>query len=74
MMTIALYDALLEAGVSREAATRAVENLAYADQVVTKADIADLKADLAELESRLVRGGVALAGIIIAAVTLLVKL
>ena len=46
MTTTALYDALLEAGVSRETATRAVEGVVHLDQVTTKADLKDLEVRL----------------------------
>ena len=46
MSTTALYKALIEAHVSEDTAERAVEGLAYAREVATKTDLAELKTEL----------------------------
>ncbi len=82
MSATALDKALLEAKVSEETAEKAVEGLAVAHDVATKTDVAELrtelKTDIAELEVRLVKWNiatnVATAGLIIAAVGLMIKL
>ncbi len=51
MSTTALYKALLEAKVSEKTAERAVEGLAFADNIATKADLAGLKTVVAELKA-----------------------
>ncbi len=48
MSTTALYKALIEAHVSEDTAERAVEGLAYAREVATKTDLAELKTELKE--------------------------
>ena len=53
MSTTTLYDALLEAGASRETARRAADGVAQADQVATKADLALLGEKVAEMETRM---------------------
>ena len=53
MSTTALYKALLEAKVSEKTAERAVEGLAFADNIATKADIAKLEAVITRLEDKL---------------------
>ena len=64
MSTTALYDALLEAGASRETAKDAAEGLANVNQVATKADLANLEA---RLTWRIMSG----IGIILAAIAVL---
>ena len=69
MSTTALYKALIEAHVSEDTAERAVEGLAYAREVATKTDLAELKTelkqDIGELRVELkedigeVKGGIA---------------
>ena len=69
MSTTALYKALIEAHVSEDTAERAVEGLAYAREVATKTDLAELKTelkqDISELRVELkqdigeVKGGIA---------------
>ncbi len=67
MSTIALYNALIKAGVPRDDAEKAVDGLISADDAATKADIAELKTFL--LMAMAVFTGVA-----IGAVALLIKL
>ena len=81
MSITALYKALLEANVSEETAERAVEGLISANEAATKtdvaglkADMAELKADMAELKVDMLRWNIVIAGVIIAAVGLIVKL
>ena len=67
MSITALYQALIKANVPEELAEKAVEGLAKSDEVATKAD-------LAQLESRLTWRMFAIAGLIVAAIGLIVKL
>ena len=53
MSTTALYKALLEAKVSEKTAERAVEGLAFADNIATTTDLAGLKTVVARLEAEL---------------------
>ena len=85
MFEIALYNILKRVGGVSDAEAREVaDNVASSKEVATKADIKDMatkadikdmatKTDLAELETRLTRQMYAMAGIIIGAITLVVK-
>ena len=76
MAAIALYNILRKVdGVTDAEAKEAVTNIADSKEVATKADIKDMatKTDLANLETRLTRQMYAVAGIIIAAVGLMIK-
>ena len=53
MSTTALYKALLEANVSEKTAERAVEGLAFADNIATTTDLAKLGAVITRLEDKL---------------------
>ena len=53
MSTTALYKALLEANVSEKTAERAVEGLAFADNIATTTDLAGLKTVITRLEAEL---------------------
>ncbi len=53
MSTTALYKALLEANVSEKTAERAVEGLAFADNIATTTDLAKLGAVITRLEAEL---------------------
>ena len=53
MSTTALYKALLEAKVSEKTAERAVEGLAFADNIATTTDLAGLKTVITRLEAEL---------------------
>ena len=53
MSTTALYKALLEAKVSEKTAERAVEGLAFADNIATTTDLAGLKTVITRLEAGL---------------------
>ncbi len=53
MSTTALYKALLEAKVSEKTAERAVEGLAFADNIATTTDLAGLEAVITRLEDKL---------------------
>ena len=85
MSEIALYDTLRKIPeVSDAEAKEAVADIASSKEVATKADIAELKAEtkteivrvektIAELETKLTRQMYAVAGVIIAAVGLMIK-
>ena len=66
MSEIALYNALTKLGLKPDEAKEAVADVASSKNVATKAD-------LAELETRLTKQIYAVAGIIIAAVGLMIK-
>ena len=51
MNNTAIYKALIEVGVSPEIAARAVDALPSANELATKADIAEVKVDIAQLET-----------------------
>ena len=72
---IALYNVLTKLGATPDEAEKAVSDVASSKEVATKADIKDMatKADLAELETKLTKQMYAVAGIIIAAVGLMIK-
>ena len=55
MSSIALYDALVSAGVNKEMATAAANDVAPTEQVATKPDLANMGASLANMETRLVK-------------------
>ncbi len=75
MSATALYKALIEAKVSEETAEKAVEDMEFARDVATKADIAQLRAEIAGSEARMAKWNIALhiafAGLIIAAIKFL---
>ena len=76
MTYIALYNILRKVdGVTDAKAKEAVINIADSKDMATKADIKDMatKTDLANLETRLTKQMYAVAGIIIAAVGLIIK-
>ena len=84
MSGIALYNALIKLGLDHEAAKEAVTDVASSKDTATKSDIKDMatksdikdmatKSDLANLEIRLTNRMYALAGIIIAAVGLMIR-
>ena len=75
MSGIALYNALIKLGLDHEAAKEAVTDVASSKDMATKSDIKDMatKSDLANLEIRLTNRMYALAGIIIAAVGLMIR-
>ena len=89
MTDIALYNILRKVdGVTDAEAKEAVTNIASSKEIATKADIKDMatkadikdmatkeyiKAEIAKLETRLTRQMYAVAGIIIAAVGLMIK-
>ena len=83
MSTTALYKALIEAHVSEDTAERAVEGLAYAREVATKTDLAELKTelkediaevkgDIAALETKMLRWSITMTGVVIGAVALII--
>ena len=55
MSSIALYNALVSAGVNEEMATAAVNDVARTEQVATKLDVANMQTSLATMEARLVK-------------------
>ncbi|MXX98508.1 MAG: hypothetical protein F4Y58_01180 [Gammaproteobacteria bacterium] len=71
MSDIALYNALTKLGLEPNEAKEAVADITSSQDMATKAD---LKAGLAELETRLVKQMYAVAGIIIAAVGLMINI
>ena len=78
MTYIALYNILRKVdGVTDAEAKEAVTNIANSKEVATKSDIMStkeyIKAEIAELETRLTGQMYAVAGIIIAAVGLMIK-
>ena len=83
MSEIALYNIFKKIpGITDDEVKEAVDDVASAKEVATKADIkdmatkkdvADLKTEIAELETRLVRQMYAIAGIVIAAISFIVK-
>ena len=66
MSGIALYNALVSAGVNEEMATAAVNDVARIEQVATKLDIANMQTSLANMEVRLVKWMLGIAGLAIA--------
>ncbi len=77
MSATTLYKALIEAKVSEETAEKAVEDLEFARDVATKADLqaglAQLRAEIAQLESRIDRRFLAAVGVLIAAMGVVKK-
>ena len=88
MSDISLYNILTKVGASPDEAKEAVAEVASAKDMATKADIeklkmattadieklkAENKANLATLETRLIRQMYAVAGIVIAAVSFIIK-
>ena len=77
MSEIALYNALTKLGLNHDEAKEAVADVASSKEVATKTDIVELKAetkaDLANLETRLTNRIYMVAGVIIAAVGLMIK-
>ena len=55
MSSIALYNALVSAGVNEKLATEAVNDMAPTEQVATKLDVANMETSLANMETRLVK-------------------
>ena len=75
ILEIALYNVLTKLGATSDEAQKAVADVASSKDVATKADIKDMatKTDLAELETKLTKQMYVVAGIIIAAVGLMIK-
>ena len=74
MSATALHKALLDAGADDELAERTAKDLPPIGEPAAKTDISELKTDIARLETWLLRWDIILAGIIIAAIGLIVKL
>ncbi|MCY4281324.1 MAG: hypothetical protein OXE03_00130 [Gammaproteobacteria bacterium] len=55
MSSLALYNALIAAGVDKELADEAVNDVARTEQVATKLDIANMQTSLANMETRLIK-------------------
>ena len=53
MSSIALYNALVTAGVKEDMATAAVEDVARTGQVATKLDLANMQTSLADMQTSL---------------------
>jgi len=68
MSEIALYKALISAGAPEAEAQAAVQDLARAHEVATKAD---LKAEIAKLETRVTWKGIGLAVAVVAVLKLI---
>ena len=51
MSSIALYDALVSAGVNKEMATAAANDVAPTEQVATKLDLANMQTSLANMQT-----------------------
>lgn len=66
MSSIALFNALTAAGVDKELATEAVNDVAQSGQVATKLDIANMQTSLANMENRLIKWMLGIAGLAIA--------
>ena len=66
MSSIALFNALMAAGVDKELATEAVNDVAQSEQVATKLDIANMQTSLANMENRLIKWMLGIAGLAIA--------
>ena len=66
MSSLALYNALVAAGVDKELATEAVNDVAQSEQVATKLDIANMQTSLANMENRLIKWMLGIAGLAIA--------
>jgi len=66
MSSLALYNALVAAGVDKELANEAVKDVARTEQVATKLDIANMQTSLANMENRLVKWMLGIAGLAIA--------
>ncbi len=66
MSSLALYNALVAAGVKEDMATAAAEDVVQAEQVATKLDIANMQTSLANMENRLIKWMLGIAGLAIA--------
>ncbi|MCY4211556.1 MAG: hypothetical protein OXD47_04235 [Gammaproteobacteria bacterium] len=66
MSSLALYNALVAAGVDKELANEAVKDVARTEQVATKLDIANMQTSMANMENRLVKWMLGIAGLAIA--------
>ena len=73
MSTIALYNALIKAGVPRNDAEKAVNDLISTDDAATKTDIAKLERDIAKLGFSLLIAMAVYTGVAVGAVALLIK-
>ncbi len=51
MTSLALYNALVAAGVNKKMATEAVDDVASTEQVATKLDIANMQTSLANMQT-----------------------
>ena len=63
---MALYNALMAAGVDKQLATEAVNDVTQSEQVATKLDIANMQTSLANMENRLIKWMLGIAGLAIA--------
>ena len=77
MSEIALYNVLTKLGAAPDEAKEAIADVVNSKEVATKADlkaeIAKVDKTIAELETKLVKQTYAVAGVIIAAVGLMIK-
>ncbi|MDE0157226.1 MAG: hypothetical protein OXI88_04725 [Gammaproteobacteria bacterium] len=55
MSSIALYNALVAAGVDKQLANEAANDVAQSEQVATKLDMANMQTSLANMETRLIK-------------------
>ena len=55
MSSLALYNALVTAGVNKDMATEAANDVARNEHVATKLDLANMQTYLANMETRLIK-------------------
>ena len=74
MSSIALYNALVSAGVNEEMATAEANDVAPTGQAATKLDLANMQAGIANMETRLVKWmfgiNLGVAGLVVAIIKL----
>ncbi len=73
MSEAALYRALVIAKVPEDVAEKAVEGLAQAHEVTTRADLAELRTEMSQMETRLMRWQMVNTAVIIAVIGLMMK-
>ena len=68
IMVSEVYEALIEAGASKNKAKAAAEAIPAIEQLATKQDVADLKAEFATAVNRMLLAQIAIAGLLFAAI------
>lgn len=63
IMVSEVYEALIDAGASESKAKAAAEAIPVSDQLVTKADIAEVRIEIAAIEAKVWRAGAAIAAL-----------